>query len=122
MLPARLPARLAVALLFALLLGPQLALAHHGWSSYDTGKPIAAEGTIEEIEIGNPHATMTITYAGRKWDVVLAPPSRLQARGATAGVVAKGKPVKVYAFPRRDGTAEMRAEWIEVDGRRFQLR
>ena len=46
----------------------------------------------------------------------------MQARGATANIVAKGKTVKVYGYPRRDGAAEMRAEWIEVDGRRFELR
>jgi hypothetical protein len=46
----------------------------------------------------------------------------MQSRGATADIVVKGKTVKAYGYPKRDGTAEMRAEWIEVDGRRFELR
>jgi hypothetical protein len=113
---------LAAVLATSLVLSPLAALAHHGWGSYDAGKPMTVETTIEEIEIGNPHGTMMVIHDGRKWEVILAPPSRMQARGATADVVARGKPVKVYGYPRRDGAAEMRAEWIEIDGRRFELR
>jgi Family of unknown function (DUF6152) len=112
----------SLALLFALVAATMPAFAHHGWGSYDADKPMTVEAVIEAVEIGNPHAMVTINHDGRKWDVVLAPPSRMQARGATANVVAKGKPVKVYGYPRRDGTTEMRAEWIEIDGRRFELR
>ncbi|MGZ8325601.1 MAG: DUF6152 family protein [Rhodoplanes sp.] len=106
----------------ALLLAPLPALAHHGWGSYDAANPLTVDAVIEEVELGNPHGTLMISHDGRKWEVVLAPPSRMQARGATSSVVTKGKPVKVYGYPRRDGTAEMRAEWIEIDGRRFELR
>jgi hypothetical protein len=90
--------------------------------SYDAEKPMTVEAVIEDVELGNPHGMLMVRHDGRQWHVVLAPPSRMRARGATADVVAKGKTVKVYGFPRRDGSAEIRAEWIEVDGRRFELR
>jgi hypothetical protein len=54
--------------------------------------------------------------------VTLAPQSRMARRGATAEIVAKGKQVTAYGYPKRDGTPEMRAEWIEIDGQRFELR
>jgi len=114
---------LAAALLLAalLLLEPPTALAHHGWNAYDE-KPMTVEAVIEDVDLGNPHGMLMVRHDGRQWHVVLAPPSRMRARGATADIVAKGKTVKVYGFPRRDGQAEIRAEWIEVDGRRFELR
>lgn len=115
---------LAAALVLAalLLLEPPTAFAHHGWGSYNAEKPMTVEAVIEDVELGNPHGMLMVRHDGRQWHVVLAPPSRMRARGATADVVAKGKTVKVYGFPRRDGQAEIRAEWIEVDGRRFELR
>ena len=98
------------------------AFAHHGWGSYDADKPMTVEAVIEEISLGNPHGHMMLTHGGRQWEVTLAPLSRMTARGATAAVVAKGKTVKAYGYPKRDGTPEMRAEWIEVDSKRFELR
>jgi hypothetical protein len=54
--------------------------------------------------------------------VTLAPLSRMTARGATADFVLKGKEATFHGYPKRDGTAEMRAEWIEIGGKRIQLR
>lgn len=109
-------------LVATLLLLPLPALAHHGWGSYDADKPMTIEAAIEEVTIGNPHGTMVLVHGGRRWDVILAPPSRMNARGATSQVVVKGRPVKAYGYPRRDGTAELRAEWIEIGGKRYELR
>jgi hypothetical protein len=83
---------------------------------------MTVEAVIEEISLANPHGMMMVTSGGRRWEVTLAPLSRMVARGATADIVAKGKRVKAYGYPKRDGTPEMRAEWIEVDSRRFELR
>jgi diacylglycerol kinase (ATP) len=52
----------------------------------------------------------------------LAPLSRMNARGATAEILRAGTPITAYGYPTRDGTREIRAEWIEVSGQRFQLR
>jgi hypothetical protein len=32
------------------------ALAHHGWSSFDTDRPIYLEGTVRKVSWRNPHA------------------------------------------------------------------
>lgn len=111
----------AIAVAGAVLL-PLAAWAHHGWGSYDADKPITIDAAIEEVTIGNPHGSMMLPYQGARWEVILAPPSRMNARGATADRVVKGRPVKAYGYPRRDGTPEMRAEWIEIEGKRIDLR
>ena len=98
------------------------AMAHHGWGSYDAENPMTIEGTIGELALENPHGEMTLTVEGEPWLVTLAPLSRMTARGATADVVKDGEAVIAYGYPRRDGTPEIRAEWIEIGGTRFQLR
>lgn len=98
------------------------AAAHHGWGSYDATRPITIAAVIEQVSLSNPHGMMMLTLKGKAWEVTLAPLSRMQARGATADLVAKGKQITAYGYPKRDGTPEMRAEWIEVDGKRVELR
>jgi hypothetical protein len=98
------------------------AAAHHGWGSYDADNPMTLEGMIEGAVLENPHGAMTIALEGEPWLITLAPLSRMNARGATADIVKDGAVVVAYGYPRRDGTLEIRAEWIEVDGQRFELR
>lgn len=106
--------------LAAVLAAP--ALAHHGWGSYDADNPITMQGPILSITLQNPHGEMTMRHAEAEWLVTLAPLSRMAARGATGDILADGVEVIAYGYPKRDGTPEIRAEWVEVDGRRFQLR
>jgi hypothetical protein len=106
----------------ALALSASSALAHHGWGSYDASKPVTVTAVIEEITIENPHGMMLLTVDGKLWHITLAPIRRMNARGATADIVMKGKTVTAHGYPKRDGTPEFRAEWIEVDGKRYQLR
>ena len=113
------PSHLAV---MAVLFTPVAAFAHHGWGSYDANSPITIKAPIEKVTLGNPHGMLMVTYEGKHWEVTLAPASRMQVRGATAELVAKGKQVTAYGYPKRDGTPEMRAEWIEIDSKRIELR
>jgi hypothetical protein len=98
------------------------AAAHHGWGSYDAATPLTLTATISEVTIANPHGMMMLTVDGVMWHVTLAPPSRMNARGATSEVVKAGVEVTAFGYPKKDGTKEIRAEWIEIGGTRFQLR
>ncbi len=98
------------------------AVAHHGWGSYDADNPLSIEGEIVEITLQNPHGEMVVPHNGEAWVVTLAPLSRMNARGATESILRSGATIAAYGYPRRDGTLEIRAEWVEVDGQRFQLR
>jgi hypothetical protein len=98
------------------------ALAHHGWGSYDATKPLTITATIDEVTIGNPHGDLRLTFEGEMWHVTLAPLSRMNARGATAEIVKQGATITAHGYPKRDGAKEMRAEWIEIGGKRYPLR
>ncbi|HYN38674.1 MAG TPA: DUF6152 family protein [Rhodospirillales bacterium] len=106
----------------ALLFAAGTAAAHHGWSSYDADRPLTVNGTIERVAYDNPHVAVFVAAADRTWEVILAPISRMQARGADAAVVAVGKTIEAYGYPSREHDGEIRAERISIDGRTYELR
>ena len=46
---------------------PVAALAHHGWSSYDTEKVTRLVGPFTSVSWSNPHGTATMNWQGKKW-------------------------------------------------------
>lgn len=107
-------------MLFALATVP--AMAHHGWSSYDAEKTMRVATALVEVKIANPHAEAVIEQEGKRWQVILAPVTRMTARGMTEGMLVEGKVITIEGYPRSDGTAELRAERIIVDGKTIELR
>jgi hypothetical protein len=105
---------------FTLLTG--VALAHHGWGSYDAAKPVTVAGPILTSRFENPHATITVRGGDKTWTVTLAPTSRMISRGATQKVVAAGNDISVYGYPSTVEKDEMRAERITVDGKTYEMR
>lgn len=101
---------------------PAVALAHHGWSSYDESKPITLTGPLREVSWSNPHATAKMAWQKKQWDVVLAPIARMEARGLTAGEIDKGQAVTITGYARRDGTAEMRLERLKIGAKTVEFR
>ncbi|AUL14105.1 DUF6152 family protein [Bordetella bronchiseptica] len=98
------------------------AWAHHGWSSYDADQTLTIEAPLTEVRYRNPHAEVKVDYQGASWDVVLAPVSRMESRGLAKDALAVGKTVTIVGYPRKDGTHEVRAERITVDGKTIELR
>ena len=96
--------------------------AHHGWSSYDESKPVTVTGSFTELSWGNPHGAAKMRWKGKVWDVILAPVSRMEARGLTKAEVEPGKKVKLVGYTRRDGTAEMRIERVILGTKTVELR
>ena len=112
----------AFALLAALALLTGAAFAHHGWGSYDAGKPVTVTGPIVTSKFENPHATITVRASDKVWTVTLAPTSRMSTRGATDKVVAVGQDVSAYGYPSTVEKDEMRAERITVNGKTYEMR
>jgi hypothetical protein len=110
------------AITLALLLPASLASAHHGWSSYDPAKTLTIEGRLTSLRWANPHGAATIRYQGKSWDVVLAPITRMEARGLSEAMIKPGRKVTLIGYPRSDGTPEMRIERMIVDGKSYELR
>lgn len=101
---------------------PLAAEAHHGWGGFDRDKVLDHSGPVSRSTYANPHGTLYITKDGRELTIELAPTSRMQARGLSADDVAAGKTVRVYAYQNRGNPNVYRAEWVEVAGRRVELR
>ena len=84
----------------ALALAAIPALAHHGWSEYDSSQALTLTGKIELSGYGHPHGF-----------VKLSPDTNAGTGDIT-----------VVGYPNRSKPDEMRAERITVDGRTVELR
>jgi hypothetical protein len=105
----------------ALLTGG-IALAHHGWGSYDASTTISITSPVRRAEWQNPHVMLVVRYENRDWDAVLAPPFRMSARGLNPDMIRTGTTVTLEGYPSTRVDGEMRAERIVVGGKTFELR
>jgi Family of unknown function (DUF6152) len=101
---------------------PVAASAHHGWSEYDTAKELKLTGKIVESGYEHPHGHVRLEAPGKTWEVVLAPPSRMERRGLEKDALKPGVTATVVGYPNRNKPEEMRAERITVNGKTVELR
>ena len=109
-------------LIAALLAAPLAALAHHGWSEYDASKTLKLTGKVVESGYEHPHGHVRLQSEGKTWQVVLAPPSRMERRGLEKAALKPGATVTVEGYANREKPTELRAERIIVDGKNVELR
>ena len=76
---------------------PLRALAHHGWSSFDPGKPLYLKGRVKAVRWRNPHAELEIEPAA---DLALPPdlakrqpPAQVSSFDGSA-ILSKTRPVE----------------------------
>ena len=98
------------------------AEAHHGWSEYDSAKPLTLNGTIRQSGYEHPHGHIRLEAPGKTWTVILAPPSRMENRGLPASALKPGVQAVVVGYPNRNKPEEMRAERITIGGKTVELR
>ncbi len=98
------------------------ALAHHGWGSYDAANVITIENPVVRLEWQNQHVHVGMNHEGAAWELVLAPPFRMEARGLSPEMIKAGTRVRVEGYPSTRVQREMRAERIVVDGKTYELR
>jgi hypothetical protein len=108
--------------LAALAMLPAGAIAHHGWSEYDSSKLLTLSGKIVEAGYEHPHGFIRLETGGKTWLCVLAPPSRMEARGLAKDLLKPGVPATVEGYANRSKPEEMRAERIAVNGKTVELR
>ena len=106
----------------SLLLVATAAFAHHGWSEYDSSKPLQLSGTIEQSDYSHPHGFVNLKTADKTWNVVLAPPSRMENRGLSQDMLAVGTQATVVGYQNRDKPDELRAERITIGEKTIELR
>ena len=105
-----------------LALVPVAASAHHGWSSYDSSRPLSLDGTIREAGYEHPHGYVKLETPDKTWLVVLAPPSRMENRGLPRETLKPGTKATVVGYQKRDDPVELRAERITIAGKTTELR
>lgn len=111
---------IAIGLLAAALALP--AAAHHGWSTYDSSNTLSLSGTVTEVSYTYPHGTIRLEADGKTWLAVLAPPSRMSARGLPSTDLKAGMQATVEGHQSRQDPVEMRAERIILNGKTIELR
>ena len=97
------------------------AVAHHGWSGYGT-ELVKLNGTIEASSYANPHGTATLKTDDATWNVILAPPGRMESRGLSKEMLTSGTAAQVEGYVHLKDKSEMRAERIIIDGKTVELR
>ena len=106
----------------AILLAAAPALAHHGWSGYDSSKLVKLAGAVRAISTNNPHAEMRLEADGKTWLITLSPPSRMQVRGLPAASIKAGDQASVEGYVSKSDPDELRAERISHDEKTIELR
>jgi hypothetical protein len=96
--------------------------AHHGWTGYDEKNPLTLTGTMKTSEYANPHGFVELDVDGKVWHVVLAPTSRMQARGLTREMLKAGTKATVVGYANRQTPTELRAERITIGEKTTELR
>jgi hypothetical protein len=99
-----------------------LAMAHHGWSEYDSTQSLTLTGKIVESGYEHPHGHVRLDTPGKTWFVVLAPPTRMENRGLPKDALKAGNTATVVGYPNRNKPEEMRAERITVQNKTVELR
>jgi len=79
-------------------------------------------GTIEEAGYEHPHGHIKLKTPTKTWIAVLAPPSRMDARGLSREMLKDGSTATVEGYASRMKPDEMRAERITVAGKTTELR
>lgn len=80
------------------------ATAHHGWG-WTSEDWFELTGTITEVYVGNPHATLEVEAEGQVWEVDLAPLSRTLNAGFDENVASAGDDVTLIGHRSTDANA-----------------
>jgi hypothetical protein len=99
-----------------------LLQAHHGWTGYDETKLVQHTGMIKETGYENPHGFVKIEADKKIWNVILAPPSRMESRGLPKDKLKVGAMVTIAGYQHKQAKEEIRAERITIDGKTVELR
>lgn len=112
--------RLAAAAIAAMALATP-STAHHGWAGY-LDADFSLTGIVESANLGGPHGLLRVRVNRQVWEVVLAPPTRIQRAGLTPRAVPRGTRVTARGHRHRDPRQlEMKTERLQIGNRIFDL-
>jgi hypothetical protein len=106
----------------ALLLMAPAAFAHHSFAMFDATQVLTAQGTVKELQWGNPHTWLELVVrdpdgAEKPLSLELNGLSGLRRNGWKPGTVKTGDKVTITYHPMRDGTpAGQLVDLVTADG------
>jgi hypothetical protein len=98
-----------------------MAVAHHGWS-WAEAENSEITGTVEKVQLGNPHGEVTIVVGGERWTVEVGQPWRNERAGLTPELLKAGASITAQGHRSRDKSEKLfKAERIVIDGKSYNL-
>jgi hypothetical protein len=94
----------------ALIVATASMHAHHSFAAeFDEKQPVTLKGTINRIDLVNPHSWLYVDVKNpdgtvSKWNVEMGAPNALIRRGVTKASVPVGAEVTVEGFRAKDGS------------------
>ncbi|WP_134679139.1 DUF6152 family protein [Paracoccus ravus] len=119
-MPFRRRELLCVAATLPVLIRP--ALAHHGWSWAEEDQS-RLEGRIDSVSMNPPHPSLRVRAAdGTVWDIDLGNPNQTARSGFTAEAAPVGAAIIVIGNRNQDrDKAHMKAVQILIGGKQFDI-
>jgi Family of unknown function (DUF6152) len=112
----------SVTLAVAVLVLPPAVLAHHSFAMFDATQSLTAQGTVKELQWGNPHTWLEVVVASpdgseQSLSLELNGLSGLRQGGWKPGTLKPSDKVTVTYHPMKDGTpAGQLIEVVTQDG------
>jgi hypothetical protein len=92
------------------------------WTSFDLTKSQKYSGVIKELKWEAPLASAKVEVDAKLWDVVLAPPVRMDFRGLVQEDLVPGTAISFEAVPSRQHANELRAQTVTVGKTTTEMR
>jgi hypothetical protein len=97
------------------------AFAHHGWA-WAEGEQTTLEGTIESISFAPPHPSLTVMSEGTIWQIDLGNPRQTERSGFAEGSAKVGDAITVLGNRSQDANEKlMKAVRITVADKNFDM-
>lgn len=97
------------------------AAAHHGWA-WAEGEQTTLEGSIQSISFAPPHPSLTVMADGTVWQIDLGNPRQTERSGFAEGSAKVGDAITVLGNRSADENEKlMKAVRITVAGKNFDM-
>lgn len=97
------------------------AAAHHGWA-WAEGEQTTLEGTIQSISFAPPHPSLTVMADGTVWQIDLGNPRQTERSGFAEGSAKVGDAITVLGNKSADENEKlMKAVRITVGAENFDM-
>ena len=97
------------------------AAAHHGWA-WAEGEQTTLEGTIQSISFAPPHPSLTVMSEGTVWQIDLGNPRQTERSGFAEGSAKVGDAITILGNKSQDENEKlMKAVRITVAGKNFDM-